>query len=194
MALKVTIDVQVSDEVAEKFWCLYDQAFEPLRTASPCRQFMREHEFKEEMKDERMLKFVLWDELDEALGMALVAIDLEAVDWISPDYFKNRFPDHFERAAIYYFGALLVEPTSQGMSYSKLLLEELVNFVIRNNGIAAYDCYAGNNQWMPDLIVRMTEAQGFLKTHELESQYYYAFESRGFKPGHGPSRFTWGLE
>lgn len=192
--MKVTIDTVVSAEIAERFWSLYDQAFEPLRTASPCRQYMREHEFKEEMNDERMLKFVLWDELDNALGMALVATDLHAVDWISPDYFKRRFPEHFERGLVYYFGALLVEPSSQGMKYSKMLLQELVNFVIRNNGIAAYDCYSGNNQWMPDLIARMTEEQGFLKTHELEPQYYYAFESKGFKPGHGPSSFTWGFE
>lgn len=192
--MKVTIDTVVSTEIAERFWSLYDQAFEPLRTASPCRQYMREHEFKEEMNDERMLKFVLWDESDNALGMALVATDLYAVDWISPDYFKRRFPEHFKRGLVYYFGALLVEPSSQGMKYSKMLLQELVNFVIRNNGIAAYDCYSGNNQWMPDLIARMTEEQGFLKTHELEPQYYYAFESKGFKPGHGPSSFTWGFE
>ena len=73
--MKITRETQVDIELEDKFWLLYKTAFAELRTASPCRQYMYESEFREEMSDERMLKFVLWKK-DVAVAMALVAVDM----------------------------------------------------------------------------------------------------------------------
>ncbi|MEI6581722.1 MAG: hypothetical protein WCN86_02515 [bacterium] len=185
--MRITRETKIGPELTKRFWDLYDVAFEPLRTASPCRQFMRKHEFVAEMSDELMLKFVLWDDDDSAVAMALVATDLNIVDWISPDYFRVKFPEHYEGGRIYYFGALLVNPGSQGLHFSSLLLEELGNFVARNNGIAAYDCCSFNNEWMPAMIAKSGRMQMVLDVTELDRQFYYSFETKGFLPGHGPS-------
>lgn len=188
--MKITRESTVNSELTEKFWGLYEGAFAPLRESSPCRQFFRYEEFVGEMADERVLKFVLWDDDGSALAMSLVAVDLEAVPWISPEYFAARFPEQFAAGTIYYFGAILVEPNSQGMKYSEILLEELENFVVRNKGIAAFDCYSENNKWLPRIIRETTERQANLDCIELDSQHYWAYPARGFKQGHGPSKYA----
>lgn len=188
--MKITRETQVDIELEDKFWLLYNTAFADLRTASPCRQYMHESEFREEMSDERMLKFVLWED-DMAVAMALVAVDLRAIDWISPEFFEIKYPAHFKEGTIYYFGALLVDPGLQGLHYSELLLTELISFVVRNNGIAAFDCYSRNSEWLPGLIEQMGDKVAVVELNELGYQAYYAIESKGFKNQKEPSTYVW---
>jgi GNAT superfamily N-acetyltransferase len=188
--MKITRETQVDFELEDKFWLMYNTAFADLRTASPCRQYMHESEFREEMSDERMLKFVLWED-DIAVAMALVAVDLRAIDWISPEFFEMKYPAHFKEGTIYYFGALLVDPGLQGLHYSELLLAELISFVVRNNGIAAFDCYSRNSEWLPGLIEQMGDKVAVVELSELGYQAYYAIESKGFKNQQEPSTYVW---
>ncbi|MEI6170081.1 MAG: hypothetical protein WCP56_03765 [Candidatus Saccharibacteria bacterium] len=188
--MKITRETQVDIELEDKFWKLYNTAFADLRTASPCRQYMHESEFRDEMSDARMLKFVLWED-DMALAMALVAVDLRAIDWISPEFFEMKYPDHYKQGTIYYFGALLVDPGLQGLHYSELLLAELINFVVSNNGIAAFDCYSKNSKWLPELIEQMGDRVAVVEMTELGYQAYYAIESKGFKNQKEPSAYVW---
>ena len=187
--MKITRETQVDIELEDKFWLLYNTAFADLRTASPCRQYMHESEFREEMSDERMLKFVLWKD-DAAVAMALVAVDLRAIDWISPEFFEMKYPAHFKEGTIYYFGALLVDPGLQGLHYSELLLTELISFVVRNNGIAAFDCYSRNSEWLPGLIEQMGDKVAVVELNKLGYQAYYAIESKGFKNQKEPSAYV----
>lgn len=190
MTITITRETHVGKKLEDKFWLLYNTAFADLRTASPCRQYMHESEFREEMSDERMLKFVLWED-DMAVAMALVAVDLRAIDWISPEFFEMKYPAHFKQGTIYYFGALLVDPGLQGLHYSELLLTELIYFVARNSGIAAFDCYSRNSEWLPGLIEQMSDKVAFIEFTELCHQAYYAIESKGFKNQKEPSAYVW---
>lgn len=188
--MKITRETQVDIELENKFWLMYNTAFADLKTASPCRQYMHESEFREEMSDERMLKFVLWED-GMAVAMALVAVDLRAIDWISPEFFEMKYPDHYKQGTIFYFGALLVDPGLQGLHYSELLLAELINFVVRNNGIAAFDCYSRNSEWLPVLIEQMGDKVAVVEMNKLGYQAYFAIESKGFKNQKEPSAYVW---
>ena len=190
MTITITRETHVGKKLEDKFWLLYNTAFADLRTASPCRQYMHESEFREEMSDERMLKFVLWRD-DAAVAMALVAVDLRAIDWISPEFFEMKYPAHFKQGTIFYFGALLVDPGLQGLNYSELLLTELISFVVRNNGIAAFDCYSRNSEWLPGLIEQMGDKVAVVELSELGHQAYYAIESKGFKNQKELSKYVW---
>jgi hypothetical protein len=100
-AVRVTQEVAIQPDVVERYWRLYEDAFAPLARVAAQRQTLFKEEFYEAMTDERIIKFVLWDD-DEPVGMALVATDLAAVPWVSSDYFAHRFPEHFAegRAAL----------------------------------------------------------------------------------------------
>ena len=185
--MKVTLEERVEDPIASQYWGLYEQAFADLKTMSPCRQYLREAEFHEEMVDQRIIKFILWDEFGAPVSMALVANDLYAVHWISPEFFAvhEELAEDYRLERIYYFGALLTAPHARRMGNMDRMLAEAVNFVVSNDGVAAFDV-AHFNVGLPLTIRLATEKQAEVKVIELGTQHYYAYKAMGFKPGFGP--------
>jgi len=180
--MQVTLLRDVGDALACRYWPLYDEAFAALRTASPCRQFLTEDEFMEEMADPRILKFVLWDD-GEAVGMALVAEDLSAVPWISADYFAARFPLEYAEGRLFYFGALLTAPHARRNGNAKRLLAALSEHVATVDGIAAFDCAGVNVPYVPDLVAAIADEVTDLETERIDAQHYYAYRTSGLKAG-----------
>jgi hypothetical protein len=84
----------VPAELVEEFLAVYRAAFAPLETRAAARQSFDDDEFRDEMVDTRVLKFVAYDADGEACAMAFMATDLHAVPWISVPYFAHKFPDH----------------------------------------------------------------------------------------------------
>ena len=92
---------------------LYRPAFEPLKVRSAARQVLTRGEFLEQMRDERVDKYVAWENGSEPIGMITLTRHLESVPWISPDYFAARYPEHWARNAIYYIGFILAHPRNR---------------------------------------------------------------------------------
>jgi hypothetical protein len=179
--VRVTQEVAIQPDVVERYWRLYEDAFAPLARAAVQRQTLFREEFYEAMTDERIFKFVLWDD-DEPVGMAWVATDLAAVPWVSPDYFAHRFPEHFAEGRIYYFGDLLMAPSHQRDGSLNRLTDELTTFVLRNDGMIAFDCAGVNEQVVPGLCRAALDRQGaHVRAEELDAQHYFAFIPSGFK-------------
>ena len=175
----------IKDEaIIRKYWGLYDEAFGSLRLKSPVRQAFTEDEFWAEMVDPRVLKFILWEH-GEPIGIALVATDLAAVPWISVPYYAARFPEEFADKTLFYFGALMTVNHAQLQQNTEVLLAELVNFVVAQDGVALFDCSDPLVEFMPDHIERETRKQAEMDRHELGSQTYFAYKARGFKKGFG---------
>lgn len=181
---RVDILTEVPETVAEEFLEIYRAAFEPLKTKSPARQWLTDDEFRHEMSDPSVLKFVAraGDE-DEIVAIALMSTDLEQVPWISVPYFQARYPEHFARGHIYYFGAMLVRPERQGGPWAKYLLDHIFYFIAERRGIGAFDCCGFNVDTvaLPDLIVRASHRLIHLDLQTLDQQTYYAGVVGGFK-------------
>jgi hypothetical protein len=186
--MQVTQEVAMQPDIVERYWRLYEDAFAPLALVAPHRQNLLREEFYEEMNDERIIKFVLWDD-DEPVGMSLVATDLTAVPWVSPEYFAHRFPEHFADGRIYYFGALLMAPSHQRDGSLHCLTDELANFVVRNDGMIAFDCAGINERVVPGFCRSALDRQAeHVKAEKLDAQHYFVFMPGGFKDGFGPGQ------
>lgn len=172
---RITELLTVEDDLARRFWGLYDVAFGPLRTGSPCRQALTEEEFHEEMQDERIVKLTLWDwEGDEAVAMALLATDLAAVPWISPEYFEARFPEEYARGAIYYLGAIVTAPHWRRAGNAQILGDEMVRYVAERDGVFAFDCASLNHPHMYRFGQHSCEGVIEYRPEELDTQHYYS--------------------
>jgi ribosomal protein S18 acetylase RimI-like enzyme len=181
---RVDIVTTVSDTVADDFRAIYRAAFEPLMTKAPARQWLTDDEFMHEMHDESVLKFVARaQDGDEIVALALMSSDISTVPWVSEPYFAARFPDHHRRNAIFYLGAMLVRPESQGGPWAKYLLDHLFFYVAERRGIGAFDCCGFNVDTvaLPDLVARVGHRLVHMELHELDRQTYYAAEIGGFK-------------
>lgn len=166
------------DEVTtEQFLALYRESFSVLDDKAAARQSLDDGEFREEMKMASVLKFVAWDPARQPVALAFVATDLSVVPWVSPDYYAARFPEHYARGAIYYFGALLARPDYRGGEASYQLVKELSRFVALNDGIAAFDCCQFNLDLLnlPDLVGRVGDEVCEIDRQHIDTQRYYAF-------------------
>ena len=168
----------VPDETARRFLTIYRAAFAPLEKLAPARQALTDEEFLEEMSEPAVVKFVGWDDRHEACALAFMATDLSVLPWVSRPYFAARFPEHYARGAVYYFGALLVRPDRQRGPWAKLLLEHLVRKVTADRAIAAFDCceHTVSVVRLPEMIARVGHRLATLETAELEPQRYFAYD------------------
>lgn len=173
----------IAPELVEEFLAVYRAAFSPLETLAPARQSFDDDEFREEMVDERVIKFVAYDTDGHACAMAFMATDLHAVPWISVPYFAKKFPDHYARGAIFYVGALLVRTEKQGGPWAKAVVDDMVRFVAENRGVATFDCCGFNVDVvkLPDTLARATHALAYAETDELDQQRYYAYTMAGLR-------------
>lgn len=172
----------VPADLTEQFLAVYRAAFAPIELKAAARQSLTDDEFREEMVDPRVRKFVAFDANGEAGALSIVTTDLSIVPWISVPYYANRFPDHHARGAIYYVSAVVVRPDRQGGPWSKVVLEELYRFVAENRAVMAFDCCGYNVD-----VVKLVETTArsahriahVIEATELDQQRYYAFDLAG---------------
>ena len=62
------------------------------------------------MEDQRIDKYVAWEGDGEPIGIITVTRHLDAVPWISPEYYADRYPEQWARNAVYYLGFTLAHP------------------------------------------------------------------------------------
>jgi hypothetical protein len=183
----ITMERTLADTTVEDFLVVYRESFAELDDKAAARQSLTDDEFREEMHTERVLKFVAWDSGARPAALAFVATDLEVVPWISPHYYALRYPEHFARRAIFYFGALLVRPGYRGGVLSYALLKELTRFVAAHGGIAAFDCCQFNHDaiGLPDLIGAVASEVCEVDRQEIDAQRYYAYVAGDMRAGYG---------
>lgn len=171
----------VPEELVEPFLEVYRSAFAPLATRAAARQALTDEEFREEMRDERVVKLVAFDEHDEAGSMAIVTTDLSIVPWISVPYYAQRYPEHFARGAVYYVNAAVVRPDRQGGPWTKVVLEDLYRFVAEHRAVMAFDACGFNVDVikLPEATARAAHRVAHVEVAELDQQRYYAYDMAG---------------
>lgn len=180
--LRIEITTSLEPDVVERFLDLYREAFAPLEVQSAARQSLTDGEFREEMAHPAVVKWLGY--LDgEPVAMMFFSKDLSILPWISEPYFAHHFPDHYARGAIYYFGALLVQPDHRGGRVVKAMLEAGSRQIASDDAIAAFDCCAFNvaEVRLPEMIARIAGRLCDVTTHDIDTQHYYAYELRNLR-------------
>lgn len=178
--LKVTIEERIDDADIEIFYELYEQAFGPLRTKAAARQVLHPDEFREEMVDPRVLKFVSWSDDGEPLGMSTLTNCLDTVPWISADYYRTQYPDHAARDAIYYLGFTLVRNDVGPTTAFRDAVEVLITKMADEQAIMCLDiCGHHTDKGFAEVLERMAHAVAPTKVEVMDTQTYFvaAFEA-----------------
>lgn len=174
LKISITIETAMDAQHAAAFYELYLDAFGPLRTRAAARQVLHRDEFFTEMGDERVWKYVAWNEDGEAIGLSTLTQALETVPWISPDYFRHRFPDHAARDAIYYLGFVLAHPNTERRRVFEEMLLAWRERLIADRAICAWDMCAYNRDiGFGDRIENLLRPYD-VEVVGLDSQTYYA--------------------
>jgi hypothetical protein len=173
----------ISPSLTEEFLAVYRAAFAPLEVLAPARQALTDDEFRDEMTDPRVVKFVAYDEHGEATAMSFMALDLAVVPWVSVPYYAARYPEQHARGAIYYVGALLVRPDRQGGPWVKVVVDDVLRYGAERRGVVAFDCCGFNAEVvkLPETIARVAHRIAYAETVELDAQRYYAYDMAGLR-------------
>jgi hypothetical protein len=182
-SVRVTIETVVDDETTEKFLVLYRAAFDPLDGLAAARQSLTDDEFRAEMLLPTVLKFIGWDRRERPVAMVVINTDLDTVPWISPSFWRQRYPEQAARSAIYYFGALLVSPDVRGGPWAHRMLSETVRHTARNHAVAAFDCCQHNvdEVQLPRMIAEVARSLSYVDTEQVDAQAYFAYVTHGLR-------------
>jgi hypothetical protein len=144
-AWRFTREYVVEPELTLVFYELYEAAFGPLRVRSIARQTLNETEFTEQMRNGAVAKYVAWDGAGNPMGMCTLTQELATVPWISPEYFAARYPEHWARRAIWYFGFILAHPSQRHSRFLDQMVEVGVGELVEQGAVCAYDMCAYND-------------------------------------------------
>lgn len=147
--MKVTVTTAISKPLGVELLRIYRSAFDPLAELSPVRQSLTDQEFWEEMNSADVLKFILWDQDEQAAGISLLATDLNAVPWLSPPFFQKRFPTEYAEGKIYYIGAMAIDPTRHSGLWFAALLRAVIERAASDNCIICLDFCKYNVEVVP---------------------------------------------
>ena len=87
----------------------------------------------------------MWRSATEPVALATVTTDLDAVSWVSPEFFAARHPEHAARKAIYYLGIAMVAPHRGQFRLLERVVRELAAACVADHGVLAYDICAFND-------------------------------------------------
>jgi len=178
---QVTVLTVLDEPTARMFWELYVTAFGPLRTRAAQRQVLHEDEFYEEMNDPRVWKYVVYDSSGQPVGLSTLTKHLDAITWISPEYYAARYPQHYARQAVYYLGFALVAKGARHLSSFATMIEAIAQRVIDDRAVCGYDICAFNNEAMrfDANIEAMLNRGRRVPVERLDAQTYYIADGSG---------------
>jgi len=177
----------VSGPTAEMFFGLYLQAFEPLRTKAAARQVLTRHEFFDHLADPRVDKYVARLSASEPVGITTLTKHLDALPWISAEYYAARYPEEWSRNAVHYLGFTLCQPGVAGGSrppdlpnFLETLIQIGIEPLIAERGVIAYDMCRYNNETLhlSDRIAAVLSRHSDARAEVLDTQVYYGVSFR----------------
>ncbi|MFD6445802.1 hypothetical protein ACFWEJ_11895 [Promicromonospora sp. NPDC060204] len=176
MSADVAFERVVDGADAERFWTLYLDAFEPLRTRAAARHVLHREEFDAEMADPRVTKLLVRDDQGDAVGLTTLATDLAAVPWVSPEFFAARYPEHAARGALWYIGFTLAHPGRRATRTFMDMIDALVGHLAEHRVVCAYDVSRFNDDSLrfAENLRRHLERTQDVTVETVDRQSYYA--------------------
>lgn len=143
--MRLTVEKSLDDAAIDLLYDVYSAAFADLRTHAAARHVLTRDEFTAEMRDDRIDKYVVWEDDDRPVGLSTLTTDLAAVPWISAAYYLSRYPDQAERGALFYLGYTLVHPDYEGQGITARILARIARRLKDSDGVCGFDVSAHND-------------------------------------------------
>jgi hypothetical protein len=178
-AKRIVSRQHIDNGEADALFELYLAGFDAMRTKAAARHAFSREEFLAELADERIWKHVAHDEGGSPIAMLTLTRHLDAMPWISPEYYAARYPEHFARNAIYYLGFAIVHPDHQGTrALERLLSTKAFIPLAQEKAVMGFDICGYHNG--PSGFARHLEAMALRHTPAvtmtpIDTQTYFDF-------------------
>ncbi len=172
---RITVEPLIEGDDVARFYAMYVDAFGPLRTLAAARHVLNEEEFREEMVDPRIDKYVTWDDDGQAIAMATLTQHLETVPWIEPEYFAHRYPEATARGVVFYLGFILAAPGRQRQRIFTEMARSVISRVAEERGVCGWDVCTFNDTVvrLSEVVVAVSQDASPVHVEVLDTQTYY---------------------
>jgi len=178
MLIKV-VDQITAGDLHEAVWTMYLDCFEELNTLAVQRHLMFREEFEVVMRDNRVQKYIAYDDDGSLCGVATYTNELDAVPLIAPQYFERHWPEHYAGKRIWYIGFVAVAPHAQGREAFGQLVEQMYMVASAQNGLVGLDVCSYNDdvrhmsRVFRMMVSRLTDTMRFTR---IDQQSYWLYE------------------
>lgn len=173
--LQLVVEQVVVDDLRERAWDAYQDAFAELRSAAIQRHVMTRAEFDDVMADERVSVYLAQQPDGVIVAIATLASDLAAMPLVSPEFFAARWPEHYAADRCWYIGLVGVRPQAQGGGAFELIVSTVAATLGPSGGVLVLDVPQRNMEGfhvpravkriadavVPDVSCEMVDAQGY---------------------------------
>jgi hypothetical protein len=177
MNIKIYESVPYDDKLYDQCLATYRGSFKGLETLAAQRHMMYGAEFEFLMNDITTLKFVVFDDHDNVIGLAAYTNNLYSVDLISVEFYRSRWPEHVEQLRLWYCLFVAVHPDYPG-AFLKLC-RAMYDKAAETKSIIALDFCDHNDQelGMGRSITKMlTHFDPSTKAQMVDVQEYWVYE------------------
>ena len=176
----VTRHSPVTDPVLrEQLWDLYQHAYVGVAARAVTHEMLDHLEFNDQLGDSTNRVWVVWDDT-VPVAMTLVATDVRRTRWLSEQYFRVYFPDHFSAGRVHYVVWAVVDPAFTTRGASMFLARQAMAAEAREGSLLVFDM-PEEHQPNPgggaaELMYRMAKMVGGATLLPLTVQRYYALD------------------
>jgi hypothetical protein len=171
----ITVETAPDAAVADELWAHYVEAFTPLEELALLSQMYGRDVWDALMRDTDVVKIIGWND-GRPVGLCLFTNKLDVVPQISPPFLRRRYPEQFERAAVYFGVLVFVALTARLRTLFPRLIATAGEIAAARAGVAVFDICAHNvaELALDDQFAVM--ASWFPRSHfdRIDTQSYYA--------------------
>ncbi len=103
----------LDEDTAARSWELYVEAFTPLVPLTAHPHLLHRQEFLDLVRHPRVESYLLRDDDGALIGQASLTNDLTLIPWISPAFYRRRWPEAAAEGRLHFMAFLFVAPRFQ---------------------------------------------------------------------------------
>ncbi len=127
------------DDTIDDLYPRYAGAWEVLLVEAAARHVLSLEEFREEMQDDRLEKHVVIDDDDRVVAMTTLTTELDAIPWINPTFYRERFPAEAAAGTLFYLGYTFVDVEHRRSAALTLMAEAVNKRLAQAHGVIGFD-------------------------------------------------------
>jgi hypothetical protein len=128
--------------------------------------------------DERVHVFLAQHRSGAVAAIATLANDLDAMPLVSPDFFRARWPEHYDAGRCWYVGLVGVRPSEQGGGAFQLIVGTVASTLGPRGGVLVLDVPQRNIEafHVPNAVKRIADAVvRDVSIEMVDAQTYWAY-------------------
>ena len=183
---RVVVATSLDPATVDRFYTIYHAAFLPLQISAAARHMLTVDEFAEEMTDPRIHKYVAVND-GVAVGLTTIAVDLEAVPWIEPMFYRHRYPAEHARGALRYLGFTLVDPGASTYRAFVDMIDAVGTDMLAQRTVCGFDFCTANAVSSVGRMVSLLPRRYGAVVAKIDTHHYGTLDFRTAEPGTEPA-------